>query len=442
MRRGFLQSRKHEAASARAPYPTRNTKPDRDERRLFADDDLRALQRIDARGYTVKELRAWGRKNVRLSDDPCMSARVDLDEFGSTQRLIFRNIKLGTFEISTLLDREVLSMLPTRFSPPPTAMESAIEYRSAGRKGWGVFATQDIRAVSTILLVERPVTVVQNTMVMNFGMTKAEAYRELFGRVPASVQPALMRLNSSQPPGMYELEEAILRSNAVGITLPAPAVPAPVAMGHNAVFLETSRLNHSCSPNVIIRFDSESFALTVRTICPIAKGEEIVLSYIDLSLTATREERRSLLRDLCHFECLCGVCALSEAAIQLSDLRRLRIRDMTREAIYAPLEAWCREKGRGDLQKVIAFHLVAVEEIRVEGLYTTPYFLHVSNLAICFAALEDIRSFRSWMGKARDVAVYNLATDKAVEMLRNIVYPETFPWWGYCKSVRSSKSPV
>ncbi|KAJ7496000.1 hypothetical protein B0H11DRAFT_880205 [Mycena galericulata] len=441
MRRGFLlQNRKRDATSA--PYPTRNTKPNRDDRRLFADDAC-ATRRPSTRQYTVKELRAWGRRNICLSDDPYMSAKVDLHDLGSTQRLVFRNIRVGTRgEVSTLLDCAVLSLLPTRFSPPPTALENAIEYRPAGKKGMGIFATQDIRAAS-IIIVEYPATVVQNTMVLNFGMTKTEAYRELVRRVPEGTLPALLQLKNSQPPGMYELEEGILRSNALGITLPSPAVPASVAMGHNAIFLETSRLNHSCSPNVIQRFDTESFALTVRTICPIAKGEEIFLSYIDLTSTATREERQSLLRNLCHFECLCNRCALSDAAaIQESDVRRQRIRDMTRDSVLAPLAAWYQGKGRGDLQKVIAFHLVAVEDMRLEGLYHYPYYLHVSMLAICFAAVEDIRSFRSWMGKARDVALSNLFSEAAVEMLKNIVYPETFPWWGFARRASSCPSVI
>jgi hypothetical protein len=192
----------------------------------------------------VKELQDWGKKNIRLTDDPFMSTKVNLRDLGLNQRLVFRNIKVGTVEVSTLLDCAVLKLLPTRFSPLPVPMENAIEFRRTRTKGMGAFATQDIRAAA-LLHVEIPMTVMQNTMVLNFGMTRAEVYREVIRRVPEKTLSALLQLNNAQPAAaMYEVEEAILRSNTVGIRLPAPAVPAPVAMGHNALFLETSRLNH------------------------------------------------------------------------------------------------------------------------------------------------------------------------------------------------------
>jgi hypothetical protein len=214
-------------------------------------------------------------------------------------------------------------------------------------------------------------------------------------------------------------------------------------MYSDAAFNQCLISSLSCSPNVVHRFDPQSFALVVHAIRPIAKGEEIVYSYIDLNSTTTREARRSLLRDLCHFECQCDRCGLPDAiAVLESDLRRQRIRDTKHEEIVAPLDAWYRGNGRGDLKKVIAFHLAAVEDMRIEGLYHQPYFLHISSLAICFAALEDIRGFRSWMGKARDVAISNLATDAAQEMLKHIVYPETFLYWGLAQKMRGCSRAV
>ncbi|KAJ7497563.1 hypothetical protein FB451DRAFT_237374 [Mycena latifolia] len=435
MRRGFLQSRKRDTASS--PYPTRTKKTDRDDRWLFTDEDVRAPQPAEsvARPYTVKDLKNWSKKNIRLTDDPCMSARVDLRDLGLNQRLVFRNIKVGTVEVSALLDCTVLDLLPTRFSPAPDALQNAIELRSAGAKGMGVFATQDIRAAA-LIHVEYPTTITQNTLVLNFGMTRAEVYRELFRRVPEKNRPALLQLNNSQPPETCELEEGILRSNTVGISMPAPAIASSVVMGHNALFLE-ARFNHSCSPNVVHRFDPDSFTLSVHAIRPIAKGEEIVHSYIDLTTRVTREARLTQLQDLFHFECMCDRCALLDAAaVEESDGRRQRICGATHEAVIAPFAAWYRGNGCSDLQKVIAFHLAAVEDRRIEGLYQYPYLLHLSLLAICFAALEDIRSFRLWMGKARDVAVRNLETDKAVNMLRYVVYPESFPQWGLARKIR------
>ncbi|KAF8199778.1 hypothetical protein K438DRAFT_1822486 [Mycena galopus ATCC 62051] len=413
---------------------TQNNRPTRDDRRVFVTSDGTSYPTTTP-PCTTKELKDWGKNNIRLSDDPSMSAKVNLHDLSLNQRLVFRNITVRDVEVSTLLDCAVLNLLPARFSLPPTPMEAAVEFRQTQDKGMGAFATQDI-AVGALLLVEIPTIVVQNTVVLNFGMTSAEVYRELFRRVPEKTFPALLALANSQPPGIYDLEEGILRSNTLGIALPAPVVLAPLAMGHSGLFLKASRLNHSCSPNVIHRFNSKSFALTVHAVRPIAKGEEIVHSYINQESTATRDERRSLLRDRYHFDCVCDHCT-DTISFHGSDVRRQRIRSMTREEIALPLETWFRNNGQGDLQKVIAFHLVAVEDIRIEALHHLPsYFLHISLLATCFAALEDIRNFRMWAGKARDVFLCNLAPDGACETFKFIQHPEAFSSWGLARKMQ------
>ncbi|KAJ7647065.1 hypothetical protein FB45DRAFT_187777 [Roridomyces roridus] len=411
-----------------------NAHPAFPDRPLFNDDDDEDVSKRATAKYAVKELRAWGRKNIRLSDDPHMSAKVDWQDLGSQQRLVFRNIRVGDTEVSALLDCEVLRLLPTRFSPLPDALENAIQFRDTGNMGTGVFATQDIRAAS-VLLVEYPVTVVQNTFALNFGMTRAEVYGELVNRVPENALPALLQLHNAQPSGLYSQEEGLVRSNALGIALPAPCAPVPAAMGHCAVFLKASRINHSCAPNAIARFDTQSFTLVVRALRPITKGEELVLSYIDLDHFVTRAERQTRIRDLCHFDCLCAQCTLpTPTAVAESDARRERIFSTTRAATFVPFTTWHQAPGRstnqGGLQQVIAFHLAAIGDMTAEGLYGYAYFLHSAALAICFAALEDVIGFRAWMGRAREFALCNVVTESAAEMLKNIVYPDTFMWWG------------
>ncbi|KAJ7691290.1 hypothetical protein B0H17DRAFT_1286813, partial [Mycena rosella] len=283
MRRGFLLTRKRD--SVPSPYPTRNKKPERDDRRLFTDDIADTPQPTETGrcgapclAYTVKDLKKWSKRNVRLTDDPRMSARVDPCALGASQRLVFRNIKVGTVEVSTLLDCAVLNLLPKRFSPASDALENAIELRSAGAKGLGIFATQDIRAAA-LIHVEYPAIVTQNTLILEFGMTRPEVYRELFRRVPEKTRSTLLQLNNSQPPGVCELEEGIIRSNTIGIAMPAPSVPSSVAMGHNALFLE-ARFNHSCSPNVVHRFDIESLRspFTPSVLSPRARRSSILTS--------------------------------------------------------------------------------------------------------------------------------------------------------------------
>ncbi|KAJ7072078.1 hypothetical protein C8F01DRAFT_1076264 [Mycena amicta] len=317
---------------------------------------------------------SWASSNQRLADDKAMSSRVDLHTLGAAQRLLFRNIRVGTNEISTLLDCTVLRLLPScgRFTSAPPPLTDAVEFRpSGGSKGYGAFAVNDIHAAA-LIHVEYPAIVCQNTIVLNFEMSSPEIYRELVRRVPEKRRSSLMALCNSQP-GL-EPEEAIIRTNAIGISLPVPASHGSTAMGHNAVFLQASRFNHSCAPNAIHRFDPNSFTLTIHALRPITKGEEIFISYIDLTSTPTREARRAI----------CRTSIISPAAAQF---------------VLSPPPPLKTAMPVGSVSAT------AIEDMTTEGLhYRFRYFLHLLLLAGCYAALMDTRNFRLWLGKARDVA--------------------------------------
>nr|GAT44626.1 predicted protein [Mycena chlorophos] len=415
-----------------SPY-TRKSKPDRDDRPLFDETD-KPFEPKTPPPCSSRALLEWSTSNIRLSDDETMSSLVDLDELGQAQRLVFRNLKLGhgSTEISTLLDVEVFDRLPCgRWAAPQKPLIDAVEFRPTESRGYGCFATQFIPQAS-LIHVEYPATVTQNTMVLppSYQMTTAEVYRELFRRVPDKTFQALMSLCNSQPPESgFEPEEAILRTNAIGITLPSPESHGSAAMGHNAVFLQASRFNHSCAPNASHRFDPKSFTLTVHTLRPINKGEEICISYIDLIAHPTRAARLSMLEKLHHFHCTCAVCMLPAAVITASDARRERISEATPEKIHEPFNAWyaSKERSRDKLEEVMAFHTEAVVDMMSEGLhFRFRYFLHLFLLAVCYAALKDTRNFRSWLGKARDVANSSyLASEETQKLLQHIMNPET-----------------
>jgi SET domain-containing protein len=63
-----------------------------------------------------------------------------------------------------------------------------------------------------------------------------------------------------------------------------------------------------CSPN--LRKSRFGRALHFTTTCPIAAGDELCISYLDLNATnnAGVKERRDALRDSWFFECLCARC--------------------------------------------------------------------------------------------------------------------------------------
>lgn len=73
----------------------------------------------------------------------------------------------------------------------------------------------------------------------------------------------------------------------------------------SGIFLEISRINHSCRPNSFISYDG---ALgRIMAIRDIAKDEEIFISYVDRNPPLSRQERQEKL-ELYGIKCHCQAC--------------------------------------------------------------------------------------------------------------------------------------
>ncbi|KXN71914.1 SET domain-containing protein [Conidiobolus coronatus NRRL 28638] len=79
------------------------------------------------------------------------------------------------------------------------------------------------------------------------------------------------------------------------------------AMGQGT-FPIGSLFNHSCSPNVLVLYQHQTDHLTQRMIslCPIYKGQELTICYIDLIYS--RQRRQLLLNSKYFFDCNCNRC--------------------------------------------------------------------------------------------------------------------------------------
>ena len=70
------------------------------------------------------------------------------------------------------------------------------------------------------------------------------------------------------------------------------------------LFPQLSMMNHSCAPNAILYFNQSQ--AQVKALRKIEKGEEICISYVDLTLG--KKDRRALLRHQYFFDCSCPCC--------------------------------------------------------------------------------------------------------------------------------------
>ena len=94
--------------------------------------------------------------------------------------------------------------------------------------------------------------------------------------------------------------------------------------GHG-LFIESSRMNHSCLPCVEMSMD-EGKETEVRSVREIDEGEEITVSYLKTSLLLNKKERSERL-DYWGFICSCKLCLLSEEESRKNDAERKRVRE-------------------------------------------------------------------------------------------------------------------
>jgi len=94
------------------------------------------------------------------------------------------------------------------------------------------------------------------------------------------------------------------------------------AMG-GGIFLEASRINHSCRHNSQNTWNSGLSEMTTHAFKDIEKGEEITISY--LSASENYATRQSRLLAAFGFVCTCELCLLPPAQRQQSDKRLYRI---------------------------------------------------------------------------------------------------------------------
>ncbi|RBR26233.1 uncharacterized protein FIESC28_01016 [Fusarium coffeatum] len=117
-------------------------------------------------------------------------------------------------------------------------------------------------------------------------------------------------------------------------------------LGSNAtrvgVFLDASRINHSCKQNAQNTWNESLQQLTIHAIQEIEVGSEITIIY--LSERGDYESRHHALQDKFRFNCICELCSLPVAERKVSDRRLIEIQALDHSigngsaVLHAPLK--------------------------------------------------------------------------------------------------------
>ncbi|KAK1826276.1 SET domain-containing protein 5 [Podospora conica] len=97
----------------------------------------------------------------------------------------------------------------------------------------------------------------------------------------------------------------------------------------HSTFVEVSRLNHACSPNLGYYFDSATLSHRVYAVRDIFPGEELTISYVDV--TQPSPKRQSLLSQTWSFTCTCPRCTAEPHVLAESDARCEHLNRLRRE---------------------------------------------------------------------------------------------------------------
>ncbi|KAI0306262.1 hypothetical protein B0F90DRAFT_728351 [Multifurca ochricompacta] len=281
-------------------------------------------------------------------------------------------------------------------------------------KGKGCVSTSVIPR-GALIIRERPLVIAPTVMAFpgNFDRTVARA-------MPPGARAALLSLNNCYEDKVI----GVLRTNNWGIG----ALP-----GHDAPYGGTgaiiSRINHSCAPNALFRWNEDMFAAEVRALRPIARGEEVTMCYVpELEGYASRQAR---LRDAYGFTCTCELCMRAPPVRALSDHRRSQLEGLTAHYDELPdgrVWAWARDVGAPDDALLGALEEQAVMMER--ELYVRPEgWLTVARpLVKIYCALGNTVAARRWAVCAASYTRAATGTDGGWEAVARV--PEQTIWWG------------
>lgn len=350
----------------------------------------------------------------------------------SPQHLLFTEIpyfdhnnskKVIVCAVYNVVHKTLPSSLPTLLPPPPPAYE----LRDIPGKGKGLIATRDI-ALNELVIVERPVMLFPLVMSDIGSAVKVEDFQTHAKRMMNREDWIKFNDLSDVQTKYVSSFDGIRNTNAFDIR--------DLQTGkedYSGIFLEQSRLNHSCGPNLRGRWDPHLFTLSVQAARPIHAGQELTVSY--LSIFSPYADRQSTLRDVYKFKCKCPCCVKSSPTSDFN--RQLSLPDITRSIFDLKYNLLNRRPQAIELRNNLIGRLVTITKEGVESVAAPIVYVCLMKIS---GIMGDKKEFIKWGFKAilSSVSYTERAGGKMysevetwIDWMRD---PEkTFPEWGRYK---------
>lgn len=146
------------------------------------------------------------------------------------------------------------------------------------------------------------------------------------------------------------------------------------ASNSGGLFLEASRINHSCQPNAQYAWNDDLGHLTVYALCDIDTNHEITISYIS-GVSLGYAERQRHLMEAFSFACICELCSLPLTARNDSNYRLDQIRSI--------------EDAATDLDQVLEHPAKSLSQVyRIFELLEVQGICDISIVRACFSTFQ------------------------------------------------------
>ncbi|KAE9386381.1 hypothetical protein BT96DRAFT_1026255 [Gymnopus androsaceus JB14] len=264
------------------------------------------------------------RRPLRKHERP---KRIDLHDNIQSEARVWRS-RMTYRHISIHVKHFILSTPGFPRAPlPPTNPDAYQIVDAGGGKGLGMFAARDIRAVD-LVVDERPMMVVpgSSTGVLankeGFGKYTEEQQKQiLLYEMGRAIEIAWSRMPEMHQRAFMELKNAHEQDGSgphMGRTRTNGRIDC-------AICKDISRINHSCSPNVVFSWHISSFSVRIRAVRDIPSGSEMTISYCRILDSAA--ERAKALAPYGIDPCLCSLACSDFVKSNISDERRARFKD-------------------------------------------------------------------------------------------------------------------
>ncbi|KAI0754279.1 SET domain-containing protein [Daedaleopsis nitida] len=266
--------------------------------------------------------------------------------------------------------------------------------------GVGLFATRAIPQGATIFserpLFTQPAHSRTNSTIMSaLSLRTREEQRQFFTlwnarKLPRPGYPALLPALGIFETNALPCGAVISSTHSEGDRRDALGAIGKSSRGaQEGIFMQASRLNHSCRPNVCRSWNIDTQEMAFRTLRDVQAGEELCMSYVDVDVLATRKQRKAELEEAFGFKCACEACTLEGEEGVDSDRRRVAVKRLYEEV------GKCGKEPTLGLRKV----KLALRNLKEEEL------VHY-EASFCFDAFQfcvlvsDFTNAKAWIRKA------------------------------------------